>query len=79
MKLVQREKRGVRQTARELGVAESSLRAWRKRYGEPAAGGSLPGETPEQEVTRLRKELRVAQMKREILKKAAAFFAHESR
>lgn len=80
VKLVQQEKRGVTQAARELGVSPSALRAWTRRYGERAASAALvPGETPEQELLRLRKELRIAQMEREILKKAAAFFANESR
>ena len=79
VKLVQQEKRGMRQTARELGVGESSLRAWVERYGQPAATGASPGETSEEKVLRLRKENRVLQMERDVLKKAVVFLAHESR
>jgi len=35
-------------------------------------------ETPEQEVKRLRKEVERLRMEREVLKKAAAFFAKEN-
>ena len=79
VRLVKQEKRGLAQTARELGVGRSTLQAWLRRDGEPRAIDSVAGETPDQELVRLRKELRVAHMEREILKKAAVFFANESR
>ena len=61
--------------ADELGVCRSTLRDW-----IAAASPSAPSkETPEQELQRLRKENRILQMERDILKKATAFFAKENR
>ena len=61
--------------ADELGVCRTTLRSWLAEV-EPTAPS---GETPEQELQRLRRENRVLQMERDILKKATAFFAKESR
>ena len=66
------------QLAKDLGVSEQTLRAWRKQ-GQVDRGES-DGLTSEQleELRRLRRENRALQMEREVLKKAAAFFARES-
>ena len=66
------------QLAKDLGVSEQTLRAWRKQ-GQVDRGES-DGLTSEQleELRRLRRENRTLQMEREVLKKAAAFFARES-
>ena len=79
IRLVRQEKHGLARTARELGVGRSTLQAWLRRCGEPRAAEGVAGETPEQEVLRLRKENRILQMERDILKKATAFFANENR
>jgi len=59
--------------ADELGVSRSSLRYWLSSV-KPKG---VRGETAEEELKRLRKENRVLQMERDILKKATAFFAKE--
>ena len=67
----------MKDVAEELGISPSSLGRWRDEY----EGKSLDGdevETPEEELTRLHKRVRELEMEREILKKAAAFFAKES-
>ena len=66
------------QLAKDLGVSEQTLRAWRKQ-GQ-VDRGETDGLTSEQleELRRLRRENRTLQMEREVLKKAAAFFARES-
>ena len=72
----------VGEAARNLGVLESLLRRW-KRQLEAEGIHAFPGKghmTPEnEELHRLRKEVKQLRMEREILKKAAAFFAKESK
>jgi transposase len=66
--------------ATELGIAEQSLRGWLKRT-EVDAGRGAPGELTSAErleLARLRREVKTLSMEREILKKAAAFFAKET-
>jgi hypothetical protein len=57
------------------------LRRWKKQF-ETNGNQAFPGKghmSPEkEELDRLRKEVKKLQMEREILKKAAAFFANES-
>jgi transposase len=66
--------------AKAVGVGEQSLRKWHARLapkpepcGENASLDELRAENQ-----RLRRELRRAEMEREILKKATAYFAKES-
>ena len=72
---------GVAQAARDLGVGENLLRRWvRAQAVDPQH--AFPGEgqrKPEDaELARLRKEVATLRMERDILKKAAAYFAKES-
>ena len=79
--LVLEEKQTVSQVARDLDLTQSSLRNWVKQ-AEIDAGRGRPGEMTTDEILelrRLRKENRILRMEREILKKATAFFAKESR
>jgi transposase len=71
----------VPQAARDLGLHENVLRKWVKDLAvDPAQ--AFPGHgqmKPEQaEIAALRKEVAKLKMERDILKKAAAFFAKES-
>ena len=79
VRLLERGDRSVAELARDLGVAEQSLRTWRKQ-AQLDAGERDDGLTSEErdELKRLRRENRVLREEREILKKAAAFFASES-
>ena len=63
--------RRVTEVARELDVRPDMLRRWRKKF---AGEGSKPSAS-EQEVTRLRRELREVREERDILKKALAIFS----
>jgi len=81
VKLVTEQGYNVSEAARNLGIHHSSLRRW-KRQLETDGNQTFPGKghmIPEkEELYRLRKENKRLRMEREILKKAAAFFAKES-
>jgi len=67
--------------ARDLDLSESAVRNW-LRQAEIDEGRGVRGElttAEREELQRLRRENKQLQMEREILKKAAAFFAKESR
>ena len=71
--------RTIKQVARDLDLTETALRDWVKR-SDIDAGQGPPGAlttAEREELTRLRRENKRLQMEREILKKAAAFFAKE--
>jgi len=71
--------RPLSEVARELKIRPDQLRHWKQQLTR-AAGASPPsGETPAQELRRLRREVEVLRQERDFLKKAAAFFAKESR
>ena len=67
----------VSEAARNLGLSRSMLGRWRREFDAETAGERLGGEERE-ELKRLRSEVKRLRMEREILKKAAAFFAKES-
>jgi transposase len=71
----------VTAAARSLGISRNMLDRWRREYRKREQD-AFPGaghQTPElEELNRLREENRKLKMEREILKKAAAFFAKES-
>jgi transposase len=76
--LVRSGRTSMRQVAKDLGVHEETLRLWVKQV-EIDAGrrdGLTTGER--EELAQLRRENRLLKEEREILKKAAAFFAKES-
>ena len=80
VELVRAGERSLPQIARDLGINDQTLRNWVKR-AEIDAGRGTSGEltTDERaELTRLRRENRLLQQEREILKKAAAWFAKET-
>ena len=74
------------QVARELGVRANLLRRWKRQVEE---GGGLPGAeifpgagklpAQEEELRRLRREVETLRQERDFLKRAAAYFAKESR
>lgn len=77
VKQVTERQRPVAEVAERLGVSIHSLYAWIRRYGQAPAEREL--ETSQQaEIRRLKAELRRVTEERDILKKAAAYFAKQS-
>jgi transposase len=77
-RLLRRGDRTIPEVARELGVSEQTLRNWRRQDAVDA--GEEPGLTSDEqeELRRLRRENVRLREEKEILRKAAAFFARES-
>ena len=72
--------RTVTEIARELGVSPEGLRGWVNR-DKADRGEGKPGEltsTEREELKRLRKENAELRMEKDILRKAAAYFAKET-
>ena len=66
--------------ARDLDLTETALREWvRRAHADRTHGRSGLTTAEREELTRLRKEVRILAEEREILKKAAAFFAKHQR
>lgn len=80
IRLVLDEGKPVAQVARELDLTESALSNWVKQARADRSNGKTGLTTAErQELSRLRRENRELRMEREILKKAAVFFAKETK
>jgi len=67
----------VADVAARLGMSAHSLYAWIKRYSRPEAQRKQEDDQ-QAELRRLRAELKRVTEERDILKKAAAYFARES-
>ena len=83
VRLCQAGGRSIGQVAKDLDLGETALRAWLARAegatGEVAQGPAQTLATAERaELSELRKRVKRLEMEREILKKAAAFFAKEN-
>jgi transposase len=75
IRVVHESRESLAKVARELGVNENTLRMW----VQDAAPLPPPANEDERsELRRLRHEVRTLRMERDILKKAAAFFAKHS-
>ncbi len=82
VRLVREQDVSVAQAARDLGLHENVLRKWVRLY-EADPVNAFPGQgqqKPEQaEVATLKREIKKLRAERDILKKAAAYFAKESK
>ena len=79
IRLVRESGKSRARIARDLGISEQSLYTWLKQ-DDLDNGKRTDGLTTEEhaEVRRLRREVRILREERDILKKAAAFFAKET-
>jgi transposase len=78
VRLVRTSGKTLKEIAADLGVSTESLRKWVRQADIDAGrrGGLTTAER--EELQRLRRENRLLREEREILKKAAAFFARET-
>lgn len=81
VRLITEQGYGVTEAARSLGINTNMLGRWKRqieqqRNGVARGNSHLSGE--HDELVRLRQEVKRLRMEREILKKAALFFANES-
>jgi transposase len=78
VKMVAEQKLSVAEAARQLGIRENLLRLWKKAFLDqgvhafPGHGRLLPAD---EELHRLRVEVTRLRAERDLLKKAAAYFA----
>ena len=75
--LVEQQGLTMAQVSRDLGVSETALWRWVHDGRQEKVGSTTPSESDE--LQRLRAENAVLRQERDILKKATAFFAKESR
>ena len=81
VKLVTEGGKGLAEVARDLDPGESMLRSWKQALaseGDRAFPGKGNPPAHEEEMRRLRAEVKRLTMERDVLKKATAFFARES-
>ena len=82
VKLAVESDQSVAQTARELGVNPNTLYTWITKYQKADYSAAMNGSGashPYEELKRLRRENTRLKEERDILKKAAAYFAKNSR
>ena len=76
VRLLETSGRTIAQIAEDLGVGLSTLTRWKRIYRE-SGSSSVPHDDITKELVRLRKENAILRQEREILKRAATFFARE--
>jgi len=80
VKLITEQGYQISEAARNLGIHANLLSRWKKEIESSGGEDFAPGSAKamQAELNRLRKENKRLKMEREILKKAAAFFAKET-
>jgi transposase len=68
----------INRVARELGIRPGQLREWAGQQTAAVSAPASSGESPNEELRRLRRENARLKQEVEFAKKAAAFFAKES-
>jgi transposase len=83
VRLADRGVKSIRVVAEDLGIHETVLKRWRrelqmsKESGTRFAPGN--GRARDEEIERLRRELATVKLERDLLKKAAAYFAQHTK
>ena len=68
----------IAQTAKELAINVNMLHSWIAKYSKPREGAMRTTDHYFDEIKQLKKELARVTQERDLLKKAAAYFAKES-
>ena len=81
MELIRKSGRSIGAVASELDLSETAVRRWVSQAEIDSGGGPSGALTTaeREELAGLRKRVKTLEMEREILKKATAFFAKESK
>lgn len=83
VRLVVEEERPLAAVARELGIERSQLQRWKRALEKAGRAEAFPGNGrlngEDEEIRQLKRELEQARQENAFLKKAAAYFARESR
>jgi transposase-like protein len=77
-KLAVESDQAISQTAKDLGIKETTLYGWVAKYRPQPKQGMKAKDEAEQELKQLRKENARLKQERDILKKAMAYFAAEA-
>jgi transposase len=78
VRLVRTSGRPIREVADELGVNDQTLRNWLYAGGGDTRPPKEMSSDDREELARLRRRVKVLEQERDILKKAAAWFAKET-
>ena len=81
VKLAVASDQSVAQIARDLGINDNTLHTWVSKYSNSNKinqNNMANNENSFEEIKRLKKELTLVKQERDLLKKAAAYFAKES-
>jgi transposase-like protein len=81
VELIRKSGKSIGAVARDLDLTETAVRAWVQQAEVDAGGGPKGALTSaeREELAQLRRRVKTLEMEREILKKATAFFAKESK
>jgi len=78
MNLVLKQGLTITQASKDLGIGYSTLDKWLHRHREHEQDPNILDEAELAELKRLRKEVRVLRIERDLLKKTAVYFAKDS-
>jgi len=81
VELIRASGKSIGAVAKDLGLTETAVRAWVKQAAVDGGRGPVGALTTAErdELTHLRRRVKTLEMEREVLKKATAFFAKESK
>jgi len=77
-KLAVESEQSISASARNLGINISTLHTWIRKYHPTQTPTQVGADPLQEELKRLKKEVAQLKMERDILKKAAAYFAQDA-